>query len=448
MILCVVLDAVAAVVEQTGRRDQRVPAAASEGIPPAPGASSDAMLAAVLESAPRVVFEPPFAWLDVRGLDVEVVHADLRRRLRRAGVTARSGAAYRPIVAQVAAVTAAADGLTKVDAAGGAAFLSARPLTELGLTDPLLGWLADVGIGRCGELASVAREAVEVRFGADAVRWWRLARGDDDRRLFRPVPPEQPSAGVDFIDYVVTDPERLLFAANALLGGLCEQMRERGVHARRLRLRLPLANGEVWQRTLRTARPTADRAAWLRLARALLERLTVPDAVAGIGVEVESTEAAASVQGDLFDTGFATAGAVEGAVARLLEDQGDVVREAVVTEHVLAEQRGSYRPLSVREALSRPAAAEPAALTLQLLPEPRHVSVETVRRRDHEAPVRYRDGRWHALIHAAGPDRVSGGQWDRTYAREYFRAVTTDGTLVWLYRDACSDAWFLHGWWD
>jgi hypothetical protein len=26
--------------------------------------------------------------------------------------------------------------------------------------------------------------------------------------------------------------------------------------------------------------------------------------------------------------------------------------------------------------------------------------------------------------------------------------VTTEGTLVWLFRDAAHDRWFLHGWWD
>ncbi|HEX6135097.1 MAG TPA: hypothetical protein VFZ24_14105 [Longimicrobiales bacterium] len=408
------------------------------------------LAAALIESAPRVALDPPRVWLDVRGLDAAVVHTAVRDRLAALGVRARYGAGLRPVTAAAAARIAADERLACGEAGGERAYLAPHPLDVLGLEDPLLGWLADVGITTCGELAAVAREAVEVRFGAEAVQWWRLARGDDERRLFMPVPPEQPNASIDFVDYVVTDPERLIFTTNALLGGICEQMRERGTHARRLLLRLPLANGSVWERTLKTARPTADRAAWLRLARALLERLTVPDAVAGVAVQVESTEAAASVQGDLFDTGFATASAVETAVARLLEDQGDVVLEPVVSGHPLVEQRGEYRPLTMREALQRGSApvAEPVGLTLQLLPEPRPITVESVQRRDHVAPVRYRDGQWRALVHAAGPDRVSGGQWDATYAREYFRAVTAAGTLVWIFRDAGRDRWYLHGWWD
>jgi len=88
------------------------------------------------------------------------------------------------------------------------------------------------------------------------------------------------------------------------------------------------------------------------------------------------------------------------------------------------------------------------ALPLQLLPAPREVLVETVRRRDHVLPIRYRDGQWKQLVTAAGPDRISGGRWEESYAREYFRAVTVDGLLVWLYRDARTDQWYLHGWWD
>jgi len=97
-------------------------------------------------------------------------------------------------------------------------------------------------------------------------------------------------------------------------------------------------------------------------------------------------------------------------------------------------------------------------MTLQLLREPLEIRVETVLRRDHELPVRYRDaGGWHQVVSVAGPDRVSGGVWEGAYAREYFRAVTADGMLVWLFRDARrgrggggggGGGWHLHGWWD
>src|SRR5690606_28147430 len=106
------------------------------------------------------------------------------------------------------------------------------------------------------------------------------------------------------------DPERVLFTVNALIGRICDSLQARGIHARSLVLTLGLANGQEWRRTLRAARPTASRSAWLRLVRSLLEQLTVPDSIAGVALEVAATEAATAVQGDLFDAGFATASAV------------------------------------------------------------------------------------------------------------------------------------------
>ena len=90
------------------------------------------------------------------------------------------------------------------------------------------------------------------------------------------------------------------------------------------------------------------------------------------------------------------------------------------------------------------------SLHLQLLSTPKVVTVATESRRDHEVPVRYLDdNEWHDIVEAAGPDRVSGGQWAASYAREYFRCVREDGTMVWLFHgDTGSADWFLHGWWD
>jgi hypothetical protein len=75
-------------------------------------------------------------------------------------------------------------------------------------------------------------------------------------------------------------------------------------------------------------------------------------------------------------------------------------------------------------------------------------------------PIRYRDDDgWHDLVDVAGPDRVSGGEWESAFAREYFKCVREDGMLVWMFvakderiadstREAKDHWWFLQGWWD
>jgi hypothetical protein len=415
--------------------------------------------ASLLELAPRVVLDGRgVVWADARGVDGEVVAARLLVRLRELGLAdverARAGVAAVPIVAELAACaagSAAAAQIVRVVPAGRErAFVESMPLGLLAPDERLLALVQGVGIETCGAFAVLEREAVEVRFGAEAVRIWQLARCVDERRLFPPAQTERPHSSLDFIDYVVTDPERLVFTANALLGSICDALGSRGEHAKRLVLSLTLANKQMWTRTLRPARATASRVTWLRLIRAVLEKLTVPDAVTGLSLEVQATEPASAIQGDLFDAGFATASAVDAAVARLLEAQGEVFVRPAVNEHPLAELRSSFSAddaLVSEPKLSRADAA--AELTLQVLPEPKPVLVETVNRRDHVIPIRYRDARgWVQLVTAAGPDRVSGGRWGDAYAREYFRGVTFEGKLVWLFREAREDNWYIHGWWD
>lgn len=418
----------------------------------------------LLEHAPRVAVGSGVVWADARGLDAGALAGQLRASAAETCTRVGAAVCVVPAVAQVAArAAAAADEVIVI--ADARAYLAERPVDELITDASLLVMLEAVGITTCGELAQLDREAIEVRFGPALLDAWRYARGEDPRRLFLPIAPEPLHSSVDFIDYVITDPERLIFSANALLGGICDRMRARGEHARRATLTLSLANGQSWSRTLRPARPTANRVAWLRLVRGVLERITVPDAVCGIAIALSGLEAAAAVQGDLFDRGFASAAAVEAALARLIEAQGEaVIVEPEVSRHPVAERRTEWTTGDDRS--TRDVATVMAGLTLQLLDAPRAVQVETVRRRDHDVPIRYREGsvqragsvlpgvaqrhgQWQQIVTAAGPDRISGGRWDHeAYAREYFRAVTDDGVLIWVFRDARADQWYLHGWWD
>ena len=365
--------------------------------------------------------------------------------------------------------------------------------------DPALAVLLDgIGVETCGDLAALEGESVEVRLGADGVRLWKLARGDDDRLIFSPRPRELPHASLEWSDYALTDTERLLFSVNALLGTVCEKLMERGSLSREMTLDLALANGATLTNAVRSARATASRKTWLRLIRTLLERMVLPAGVVGLTLEAATVVADEGQQGDLFDRGFATAAATEAALASLAEEQGDVVVVPENTAHPLVERRTKWlgnreSGIGNRESKRRRgrktktgnAAADhepnerqasalnppppppslvsdsrfPSAqlrwapadsrLTLYLLPTPRAIEARTEERRDHVLPTGYRDGgAWYGILSAAGPDRVSGERWGEAYAREYFRCVVDDGGMVWLYHDAKGDGWYIHGWWD
>lgn len=421
------------------------------------------LAATLLADAPRVAVEARgVIWADARGLPAARLAHLLLTRLDPAGSgEVRAGVAGVPVAAELAARSGTGS-LTLVEGGAARAFLAPLPLALLE-PEPWLAPLLDgVGLTTCGELAAQPREAVEVRLGPEGVRLWRLARGDDTRMIFRPIPPERPHASIDFVDYQVTDAARLVFSSNALLGTVCDTLQTRGERARVMALSLFLGSGSVLRRELRCSRPTAQRGPWLERIRDELERLTLPDTVSGVMLESVGEEPISAAQGDLFDRGFATAGAVEEAVARLADRLGAVFLEPERSDHPLAEARTGWRvrePAAVvgsgagkgAAVMESPAeTAEPSpSLALQLLPRPRAVGVRTRRRRDHQLPVAYRDGgRWVEIVQAAGPDRVSGGHDGDAFAREYFRCATAEGKLLWLFRDGRGDGWHLHGWWD
>jgi len=449
---------------------------------------------ALLTVAPRVVTEERrggLVWVDARGLDAERVARDALGVLLRLGLSnVRVGLGRTAIIAEVAAATAGAGAASSEERAASAPIsLGTHPVSVLE-PDPALATLLDgIGVETCGELAALEGESVEVRLGAEGVRLWKLARGDDDRLIFSPIPRELPHASLEWSDYALGDTERLLFSVNALFGTVCEKLVERGSLAREMTLDLRLASGSTLTNVVRAGRPTASRKTWLRLTRLTLERVVLPAGVVGVVLRAAVVVTDDGQQGDLFDRGFATAAATEAALASLAEDQGDVVVVPENTAHPLVERRtqwlghhGDREPggcpppagggnrkartargkPSTRHVIPAPGSPSPVSispfpvstlphsrLTLYLLPTPRAIETRTEERRDHIIPIAYRDGgAWYGVLSAAGPDRVSGERWGDGYAREYYRCVIDDGGMVWLYRDARADGWYLHGWWD
>src|SRR5687767_11006245 len=431
------------------------------------GAASAAELAPILLAAvPRVATDARgLLWADARGMNARAVAGELLELMRaRDVVDVRVGVASVPIVAELAvtvdcglrAAQGAPADCVLVERGLEIEFLAPLPIDVLSPSPKLLPLLDGTGIATCGDLAILALEAVEVRFGIEGGRLWQLARADDRRPIFTEVPRELPHASVEWADYTLTDPERLIFIINALAERVITSLDELGESARELALVLSLANREQSTSRVRFTRPTTNRKIWIRQLRGLLERITLGDAITGVLLRVDAIAAKRSPQGDLFDRDFASAGATEQALAQLIDDQGEILLAPRRSGHVLLERRTRWVAESPATLIERSgsdvgSARTPALphLTLQLLPQPQPIDVVTSERRDHHVPVRYHDGaRWHQLVEVSAPDRVSGGQWEDGYAREYFVGMREDGLLVWIFRDAMKREWYFHGWWD
>jgi hypothetical protein len=458
------------------------------------GTAFDAQLApALLACAPRVVVgDDNRIWIDARGLHAAQLAEQLLTVVRSHGIPGvRAGVAITPIAAECGAVhwlsrsfgaEAPQDGggaLTVVPPGEDRRFIAPFLIEVLEPDEFLASLLEGLGIDTVGRLAALDAESIELRLGVDGVRLWMRARAEDDRWFFNQPIRSLPSASLEWMEYTLRDSERLLFVINSLLGSVCTSLVAQGERAREITVVFSLADKTQYTHTLRSARPTADQKRWTRIVRDALEHIALPDAVMGISLSVDAVTGNDGAQGDLFDRGFSSSDSVETMLADLADDQGDdVLVGAASTAHPLPERRNRWIAESPARYVSRTLDAGSARaqlsvsssskappttpeLTLQLLPLPQPILVDTATRRDHEVPIRYRDehGRWHDIVDVAGPDRVSGGEWESAFAREYFKCVREDGTLIWMFvakderiasatREGKDHWWFLQGWWD
>ena len=410
-----------------------------------------ARASALLRLAPRVRVEcQRVIWADGRGLAAVPLARALLEVLRAEEVSApRAGVAGTPVAALVAAGHGGAE-LVEVPAGRDRTFLAPFPLEALSPAAELRPLLAGTGIECCGDLAVLERESVEVRFGTPGVALWRLARADDPRLLFDPTPRPLPHASLEWTDYALHDPERLLFIINRLVGAVCGALHELGQGAHHFTLVFSLERGGGVEQPFHPSRASADQRTWMRLVRDTLERLRLPGGVAGVALRVDAVGVSESVQGDVLDRGFASAGAAAEALARVLDRDATIVTPRN-SRHPLPCRRTTWIEEQPSLVWARPQLGpgdtEPG-LALHLLPEPEVVEAETTEREGFAVPVRYRarDG-WHRLVAASGPDCLSGGRWEAAYAYEAYCCVRADGELVQLCRDARRGCWEVHGLW-
>src|SRR5215470_8868497 len=338
------------------------------------------LVAGFLAVAPRVaVGERGLVWGDARGLVGSLLAEQMLRVAADYGFDdAHAGVAVSPVAAEVAA-TESTTSVVVVRPGQERAFIAPYPLRVLSPDERLAPLLNGLGIETCGAFAALDAEAIEVRLGADGMKLWHRARADDERWLFRVPLRAFPNASLEWVEYGLKDPERLLFVINSLAGTVCTELVARGERAREMSLVFALGNRTHRTHLVRSSRPSAEQKRWMRLVREALDTITLPDAVMGVTLRVETVTGNDGAQGDLFDRGFASAPMVEAAIVQLTDDQGDVVVDPVNTEHPLVERRttwGRSSPIPASPVPPLPASRSSLpSLRLQLLPTPKTVTV-------------------------------------------------------------------------
>lgn len=329
-------------------------------------------------------------------------------------------------------------------------------LDRLGLDPVLSAALTRLGVHTVGEFLDLPAGGIRRRFGEDAWRLHRRARGETwDPLLAQPA--VEPLLRSLLLEDPVADTSILLFLVRRLLASLLETLAPRGEAVVALHVRLfpslrrekaPLAF------VVRTAEPTLDEAVILDLVRLALEAELRKPGGAGphraretiVEVEVEAEARAATVEQRRLFPGRSRRDLAAGAraLARLVAElgEGSVVRAVLRQGHLPEAAHGWEPAVEVKV---------PAPRTVRLRP--------VVRRIEHHAlalpprPFRERDDCWistpgtgHGRVESmVGPYIVSGGWWNREVHREYHYARTESGEILWVYYDRGKRRWFLAG---
>jgi DNA polymerase-4 len=261
------------------------------------------------------------AFLDLSGTErLHGAAADVGRALRRVvreetGLAVSVGIAPVKMVAKIASDQAKPDGLLEVRAGEVRAFLAPLPVRRIWGVGPVAQRrLAGAGFHTLGDLAHAPEPELRAALGAWGIEVARLARGED----LREVEPFREAISISEESTFETDvrqADRLVAAIVTHGEAVARRLRRSGLAGRTVVLKLKLARRvaagargfPLVTRRATLAEPTDDGAAISALARVLLARWGIPEAVRLVGVGVANLAPAGGSQLPLFGSDAARA---------------------------------------------------------------------------------------------------------------------------------------------
>jgi len=312
--------------------------------------------------------------------------------------------------------------------------LARVPLVHTPLADEIREGLARVGFTTVGDLARLPRTALARRFQAETVAYLDRLLGHDPDPRPRWLPPPRFASGIELpAHFHALEP--LLFPLRRLVWELAAALAAREGGVQRFMLVLKHEDLPPTRVAIGAAEPTRDAARLFELARARLERTTLPAPVTTLRLVADSLPPFAPRAVDLFrqDAALPLPRLLERLRARLGESA--IVALAEHADHRperasrfepeldLAEPRAGYataRTARVQHLGTRPT-------WLLAAPEPID-------------PARFR------LM--AGPERIETGWWDDAdVTRDYYLASRADGAIGWIFHECRPpQRWYVHGW--
>jgi DNA polymerase-4 len=201
------------------------------------------------------------------------VARQLQGRVRNeVGLSASLGVATNKLVAKVASARDKPGGLTVVRPGEEAAFLAPLPVHVLWGVGPVTAQrLAEMGVATVGDLVRVPEGELRARFGQRGVELAHQARGIDERPVVTEYERKSLSQETTFVRDL-RDAEPLRRQLWQLSQGVGQQLKEEGLAARTVAIKLRYADFTTLTRQMRLAVPTDDERVIYRAAAVLLRR--------------------------------------------------------------------------------------------------------------------------------------------------------------------------------
>lgn len=297
------------------------------------------------------------------------------------------------------------------------------PLSTLALDPRVTEQLHATGLTTVGELLAIPAAALARRFGPETTDYLQRLLGQraDPRR--RHLAPDRYRRRYDFAEPIETL-EGLLFPLRRVLQEMQGYLRGRDVAIQKVTITLRHRGFPDTLLTLHTSAPMRDAIRLFALTREKLERTPWKAAVTDLVISADEFHAPEIVQGDFFD---------------------DAQRRNAGWSALLDKLRARLGEQSVRHLGLVDDHRPEQAWCISSEPND-HANTESLPDRPFWLLEPIPITRPERLL--GTPERIEAGWWDGAdSARDYYLAISGEGARWWLYRDAASDRWYLHGLW-
>lgn len=310
------------------------------------------------------------------------------------------------------------------------------PLQRLTRKPQILALMRGIGLSSIGDCLQLPRPELARRVGPELLLLLDrlLGRVPDPRHLWQP--PEGFSQHLLLL-HEISQVSALLFPARRLLEALCGFLRGRGGAAQHLQWQFLHRDAAPTRMEQGLLNPSREAEHILEIFRQSLERLTLPEAVVEIVLQVDDWQEFQEGTGDLFTANQGVQDNIF--LERLRARMGS---EAVQGIQMQADHRPehAWRYCEPAEKVEgeKSVFARHARQPVWLLPRPQPLLVR-------QGQPCYQ-GKLQLQVFS---QRIESGWWDDAdVARDYYRASNLAGQQLWIYQDRRSGKWFLQGFFD